>query len=264
MGGIFAKEALTMTKTQLKKVRVKQENKKTYKISTSVKDGILEVVAKGELAKPTVEDMVNEIILIERSANVKNQLVDVRKLKGSNYILDVYFYDRKDPSTRPRMNIAFIDPPEDAATVSRRKILRDLRSSFMGRWKTVEIPDGAQELNVKGGTRSTAEPVLERKKMGNEEIRHYAIGTEPHDIRGLWRESFVDGYAGDKLDRWDFRAKRWVFSESLMEKVMGEDWAYHWEITKDEADKIIGNDTGLNIDFFTDMDTAREWLKWQK
>jgi hypothetical protein len=95
------------------------DNKPIYRILTSVKEGILEIVLKGEIAKPdTREIMMQEIIDVEKSTNVKKQLLDMRKIKGRLGTVELYNFVRDYPPDRPRMKIALVDTPEYAQTAS--------------------------------------------------------------------------------------------------------------------------------------------------
>lgn len=89
-----------------------------YNIKSSIKDGILKIVITGELINKDIKKCQEEIIALEKSANVKNKLVDVRQLKGRPGVLDIYKFAKKYPSERPFMKIAFIDTLENAETAS--------------------------------------------------------------------------------------------------------------------------------------------------
>jgi hypothetical protein len=92
---------------------------KQYSISSFVKDGILKVVVTGEHSTSAARKaMMNEIIDIEKSANVKKQLVDLRNLKGRLSALEVYSLVRDYPEDRPRMIVALVDTPENAESAS--------------------------------------------------------------------------------------------------------------------------------------------------
>jgi hypothetical protein len=94
------------------------ENKEKYQVSSSVKDGIIEMVVTGELTKNSVEKMLNEIIAIQKSMNLEKRLVDVRKLKGRPTDLEIYYFIIKRISVRPTLKIAFVDLPVNAKTAS--------------------------------------------------------------------------------------------------------------------------------------------------
>lgn len=94
------------------------EMKAEYQISTSVNDDIIEMVVTGELSKNSVEKMLNEIIVIQKSMNIEKRLVDVRKLKGRPTNLEIYYFIIKRISVRPTLKIAFVDLPINAKTAS--------------------------------------------------------------------------------------------------------------------------------------------------
>lgn len=92
---------------------------KQYSISSFVKDGILEIVVTGEHSTPSARKaMMNEIIDMEKSANVAKQLVDIRKLKGRLTAFEVYDLVRDYPEDRPKMIVALVDTPENAEKAS--------------------------------------------------------------------------------------------------------------------------------------------------
>ena len=87
--------------------------KSEYQISSSVNEGILEIIFTGEVTKSTVEKLAIEgaVIIIENG--LKNVLVDIRALKGRLGIMDTYSFVRS-PSEKPRVNCAVADLPENA------------------------------------------------------------------------------------------------------------------------------------------------------
>ncbi|MBN1363398.1 MAG: hypothetical protein JW976_01200 [Syntrophaceae bacterium] len=101
---------------QIRSVRQPQLLKKSeYKILSSVKDGILEVVLTGELIKSAVEDLQIKIadIIIEKGIN--NLLVDDRAMGGSRIgTMETYTTVRRPPPSIPRVKVAVIDRPENA------------------------------------------------------------------------------------------------------------------------------------------------------
>jgi hypothetical protein len=96
-----------------------EKKEKQYSISSFVKDGILEVVVTGDISTPFARKaMMNEIIDMEKSANVEQQLVDVRSLRGRLAIFEVYGLVRDYPEDRPKMIVALVDTPENAESAS--------------------------------------------------------------------------------------------------------------------------------------------------
>ncbi len=90
-----------------------------YNITASVNSDILEIVAIGDITEPdTRKIMMQEIIDVEKSTNVKMQLLDMRKLKGRLEIIEIYNFVRDYPPDRPRMKVALVDIPEYAQTAS--------------------------------------------------------------------------------------------------------------------------------------------------
>jgi hypothetical protein len=88
--------------------------KTDYQISSSVNDGILEIILTGEFRNGSLEQIKNEVFAIEKSVNIKNELIDVRKVKGYHSIVEIYSFARSFPSDRPRMNTAVVDTAVNA------------------------------------------------------------------------------------------------------------------------------------------------------
>lgn len=89
-----------------------------YLIKSSVKNGLLEIVLKGEITNYTYEKMLDELMAIEKSAEAKNELVDLRKLKGRVGNTEILHIVKNYPDHRLKMNIAFVDTPENAQIAS--------------------------------------------------------------------------------------------------------------------------------------------------
>jgi hypothetical protein len=88
--------------------------KPEYEISTSEKDGILELVFKGEVEMDSVGELFNKVFNFTKSTSVKNVLIDVRALKGRFGYTETYFRVRNYPPDIPRVNTAYIDLAENA------------------------------------------------------------------------------------------------------------------------------------------------------
>jgi hypothetical protein len=85
------------------------EKKAEYQISSSVNEGILEIILTGEFRSGSLEQIKDEVVAIEKSVNIKNELIDVRKVKGHHSIIEIYSFARNFPSDRPRINTAIVD-----------------------------------------------------------------------------------------------------------------------------------------------------------
>ncbi|KQC10146.1 MAG: hypothetical protein APR62_02120 [Smithella sp. SDB] len=91
------------------------KKKTEYQISSSVSDGILEIVVTGELAESARDNMLlNEVISITKAKSLKNVLVDIRALKGRSGILETYERVRNYPSHMYELNFAIVDIMENA------------------------------------------------------------------------------------------------------------------------------------------------------
>ena len=90
------------------------EKKQKFKISTSVHEGILEIIITGEITTDSIEKLQNEVIAITNSINPQNVLVNVSAPKGRFGFTEAYFRVRDYPSDLPRVNIACVDLTENA------------------------------------------------------------------------------------------------------------------------------------------------------
>lgn len=88
------------------------EGKVEYQISTSEKDGILEVVFTGEVTKDSVQNLAIDGAAIILEKGSKNILVDIRSLRGRLGIMDTYSFVRT-PYEKPNVNCAVVDIPEN-------------------------------------------------------------------------------------------------------------------------------------------------------
>jgi len=88
--------------------------KAEYQISSSVNEGMLEIILTGEFRSGSLEKIKNEVVAIEKSANTKSELIDIRKIKGHPSIIEIYSFARSFPSDRPRINTALVDIIENA------------------------------------------------------------------------------------------------------------------------------------------------------
>jgi hypothetical protein len=87
--------------------------KAKYQISSSVNEGILEIVLTGEVANDDMETVMKKIFAFRKSIDTNNELIDVRTLKGRFGIVETYAFIGKIHSNRPRVNIAFVDVIEN-------------------------------------------------------------------------------------------------------------------------------------------------------
>ncbi len=85
------------------------EENTNYKLSTSVNEGIVEIVITGELTKDTLDRLHAEVITIVRENNAKAVLCDVRSAKGPNEIVEAYFRARSIPQDVKILPSAVVD-----------------------------------------------------------------------------------------------------------------------------------------------------------
>ena len=88
--------------------------KTDYQISSSMNEGILEIILTGEFKSGSLEQIKNEVVEIEKSVNIKSELIDIRKIKGHPSVTEIYYFARSFPSDRSKINTALVDIAENA------------------------------------------------------------------------------------------------------------------------------------------------------
>jgi hypothetical protein len=89
------------------------EKKEEYQISSSVNNGILEVVIKGNTTDMTYEKMRNEVDTIIKANNAMKAIIDVRDLKGRLETTEIYRFVRNHHSIIYEIKVAVVDIPEN-------------------------------------------------------------------------------------------------------------------------------------------------------
>jgi hypothetical protein len=77
-----------------------------------VNEEILEIILTGEFRDDTLELIKNEVVAIEKSVNIKSELIDIRKMKGNPSITEIYSFARSFASDRI-MKTAIVDVAEN-------------------------------------------------------------------------------------------------------------------------------------------------------
>ena len=94
------------------------EKKGKYQISSSVDDEIIEIVLTGEFKESAVEELQNKVGDIIEAKGAKNVLLDIRAFNGRASIIETYISVRRPLPTIPKVNVAVVDRPENAAVIS--------------------------------------------------------------------------------------------------------------------------------------------------
>jgi len=89
------------------------EEKINYSLSTSIRDGIVEIVITGELTNNTLDRLRAEVITIIRENKAKALLCDVRAAKGPQDIVAAYFRARSIPADVKIIPSAVVDRSEN-------------------------------------------------------------------------------------------------------------------------------------------------------
>jgi len=87
---------------------------KTYHISTSVKEGIIEIVFTGEVAEYTINSLHDEVIAIIQENDAEAVLSDLRAFKGYDDSFGAaYFRTRSIPEDILKLPAAVVDLTEN-------------------------------------------------------------------------------------------------------------------------------------------------------
>jgi hypothetical protein len=89
------------------------EKKEKCQISSSMNDGILEIVVKGEVTAETYEKVVNEVNAIIKSNSATKAIADFRAIDKRLDPKDMYRYFRKYDVLLFDLQYAIVDLPEN-------------------------------------------------------------------------------------------------------------------------------------------------------
>lgn len=90
------------------------EEKAKYQISSSVRDGILEIIYTGPVSDDDFPDLQDKTIDIIKANNTGKVIFDIRGVIGRFKYSATYFNVRNLPSDRPVSHVAILDTPEHA------------------------------------------------------------------------------------------------------------------------------------------------------
>jgi hypothetical protein len=89
------------------------DTKKKYHLSMSVRDGIVEIVATGEITKNDLDALRAEVLKSVRENNAKAILWDSRAAKGPKDITGAYYRARSVPSDARILPCAIVELREN-------------------------------------------------------------------------------------------------------------------------------------------------------
>lgn len=89
------------------------EKKEEYQISSSVNEGILEIILTGEVIESAAEKITNEVTTVIMENSVENVLADIRAIKG-RFFTEAFFNVRNYPPDIYRLKVAIMDIPQNA------------------------------------------------------------------------------------------------------------------------------------------------------
>ena len=90
------------------------KKKAGYQISSSVNDGILEIVIKGKVKNDDIEEIHDKITASLKEKEVNDLLVDICAVKERFSIIEASSHVRHSLADRRKVNIAIIDLPQYA------------------------------------------------------------------------------------------------------------------------------------------------------
>jgi hypothetical protein len=90
------------------------EKEKEYQISSSVNNGIIEVVIKGDAVGMSYEKMRNELDAIIKASKAEKAIIDVRALNGRIETSEIYRYVRSHSSIIYEIPAVVVDLPQNA------------------------------------------------------------------------------------------------------------------------------------------------------
>jgi len=90
------------------------ENQTEYQISSSMNDGILEIIITGNAIGSVFKNMSNELNAIIKANNAKKLIIDACALKGRLDTSEIYRYVRNHHSITYELEVAIVDLPENA------------------------------------------------------------------------------------------------------------------------------------------------------
>jgi hypothetical protein len=89
------------------------EKNAEYQISSSVNEGIFEIILTGEVMENDAEKITNEVTAIIKEHSMENVLADVRAIKG-RFFTKAFFSVKDYPPYIYRLNVAIVDIPGNA------------------------------------------------------------------------------------------------------------------------------------------------------
>jgi hypothetical protein len=90
------------------------ENKADYQISSSINNGILEIVLTGKSIGMTNVKMAKELDDIIKVNNAEKVLIDVRAVEGRLDSTEIYHHTRNHSFVIYKLQVAVVDLPENA------------------------------------------------------------------------------------------------------------------------------------------------------
>jgi hypothetical protein len=120
-------------------------NKAAYQISSSMNEGILEIIVTGKLALSSYEKITNELSAIAKANSVEKLLIDIRALDGRLGITETYIRVRNYSKHMYKIRFAMVDIPENAGYETFRETT-SMRAGMLFKWFT-DIDEARTWLN---------------------------------------------------------------------------------------------------------------------
>jgi hypothetical protein len=94
------------------------EKKAEYQLTTSVNEGMLEIIMTGKVTGSSIEKLHSEVIAIIKANGIENLLVDISAVERRFRIEETYLYVIRSFPYRPKVNNAVVDIPDNANFLS--------------------------------------------------------------------------------------------------------------------------------------------------
>ena len=94
------------------------EKKAEYQLTTSVNEGMFEIIMTGKVTAGSIEKLHDEVTVVIKATGIENLLVDVSAVEGRFRIAETYLYVIRSFPDRPEVNNAVVEIPDNANFLS--------------------------------------------------------------------------------------------------------------------------------------------------
>jgi hypothetical protein len=94
------------------------EKKAEYQLTTSVNEGLFEIIMTGKVTAGSIEKLHDEVAVVIKATGIENLLVDVSAVEGRFRIAETYLYVMRSFPDKPEVDNAVVDIPDNAKYLS--------------------------------------------------------------------------------------------------------------------------------------------------